>query len=788
MPVNKKTIKYHLQRQTLRLVGLAYAVSWLIIITSSILQGFNNQNSALAGMASTSAAQVNLLLPSFLLPEERAGQDLLLGRIKDEENLSSIKLAGPDLNAIPLGDRGRCIPKNGNLYCQNMFPSYVTLIVPVGDGHQLFGHLIKTKNVEAGLLAKEFLPTVIILAIVILLSLLGLFVMVTRLASEEIPAAIDALLADVSKCLSNEVKSKPAIFRFQEFQDLSEAVDHLIRQARDGRKMSAIAQTTQMLAHDVRKPFSMLRMAMAMLGNAKDPAAVKAVMQRVVPEIDKAMSSVDGMISDVMEVGSTSVKLIQEPASPESLIESTLGEVIRMYPEANISFQYNLTHTHMAHVHVQKIGRVFSNIIGNAFQAMRNNGTIWFKTSEADGMITFCIGNAGSVIPEESLPKLFDTFFTSGKKGGTGLGMAIAQKVVNAHGGKIWCESSKTLEHPEGKVEFFFTLPVAKEVNRNTATLPQQSSDIAKHLVLLAASASSSLSIDKGELSLEEDVVQGHVATGRTLKLLIVDDEAIYRGALSSFLTRTPELANAVEITQADGTIAALQAVSERDFDLIITDVDMGAASLDGFELVRELRKKSSNSLICVHSNRIVAADNKTAIDAGADNFMPKPMARAQLLRIVLQAAEVGRVRDQRAAETIAVQASSDKPSVLVIDDAAFVIYAWEDMLSADTVLHTMRSFEELTTRIAADPSFLSSLNYVVTDMHLDGSEGDGLDVGRLIKKLRPELPVLMSSNDIFEDRELIGAVDKVIAKEAVGIAELKALRSGAVRARSQDT
>ena len=253
----------------------------------------------------------------------------------------------------------------------------------------------------------------------------------------------------------------------------------------NARTQSAIAQMTQMVAHDVRKPFSMLRMVLKMLSNAKDPDSLKKIMSRVVPEVDRAMSSVDGMLADVMEVGATSVKLIQDPTSPESLIESALGEIIRIYPAASISFTYDLRHSHMVNVHVQKIGRVFSNIVGNAFQAMRNKGTMWFKTSEADGMIMFCIGNAGSVIPPESLPRLFEAFFTSGKKGGTGLGLAIAQKVVEAHGGKIWCESSKTHEYPEGKVEFFFTLPTANQSNQAAATLPLQSSDTAMQAAML---------------------------------------------------------------------------------------------------------------------------------------------------------------------------------------------------------------------------------------------------------------------------------------------------------------
>ena len=408
------------------------------------------------------------------------------------------------------------------------------------------------------------------------------------------------------------------------------------------RRSSAVARMTQMLAHDVRKPFSILRMGLGMLGKATDPAAVKKILSGLVPEIDKAVSSVDGLIADVMEVGSNSTQLIQEPASPESLIEATLGEMFRVYPKSNISIEYDLRHTHMVNVHVQKVGRVFSNIVGNAIQAMGYKGGLWFKTRERDGLVEFCLGNAGSVIPADSLPKLFDAFFTSGKKGGTGLGLAIAQKVVTAHGGRIWAESSKTLEHPDGKVEFFFTLPTAQGARtKTTASLPNHSSDITRAIAAMAAAAETGEgSVDKGELTLEADIIQACDKLGRALRVLVIDDEAVYRGGLAAYLSRTTELEAAILLAQADGSEAAFIAVGAEGFDLIITDVDMGNDSLDGFALVRKFRAGGHAGMICVHSNRIVAADHKRAIEAGADAFLPKPMARAQLLRLVLQAVQ----------------------------------------------------------------------------------------------------------------------------------------------------
>jgi len=210
---------------------------------------------------------------------------------------------------------------------------------------------------------------------------------------------------------------------------------------------------------------------------------------------------------------------------------------------------------------------------------------------------------------------------------------------VNAHGGRIWCESSKTAEYPEGKVEFFFTLPISDQLNTTTANLPRHSTDIAKLLTLVNEHNQVSISAGKGELSLEEDIVAAHLSIGRALRVLIVDDESIYRSALVSCLSRNPDLTRVLEPTQADGSTAALKALKANDFDLIVTDVDMGKMSANGFELVAELRRRGSKALICVHSNRIVVADSKAAIEVGADSFMPKTIAAGQLLRLLLQAA-----------------------------------------------------------------------------------------------------------------------------------------------------
>ena len=427
----------------------------------------------------------------------------------------------------------------------------------------------------------------------------------------------------------------------QEFRQFSEKYNKLVKESNglvqkliQETKKSSLAKTTQMLAHDVRKPFSMLRMSLDMLKNTEDPEELKTLIKQILPEVNRAMCSVNGMIFDVMEMG-TNHPLNLESISPKSLFFQSIQETFLIYYYATIQFHYSFFHHHHVLVEPRKILRVFSNIISNAAQALKMTGDIYFSSKEISfdnkNYIEFSILNPNSVLLEQDIPLLFESFFSKNKQGGTGLGLAIAKKIVLEHGGRIWCQSAKNEQYPNGFVEFLFTLPMDDKYDSfEGSLLPRDSVSLAN------ASEIVKFQNLNAEKRTERDILKSLDSLKRSARVLLVDDERIYCSALNDMLQKSDELRSKILIEVAHTNVEAYELMLSQSFDLVILDIDLGCEE-NGFDIVQWARSKALKSFLCVHSNRLLATDYKRALEAGADAFLPKPMSRSNLLRLVLQ-------------------------------------------------------------------------------------------------------------------------------------------------------
>jgi signal transduction histidine kinase len=93
--------------------------------------------------------------------------------------------------------------------------------------------------------------------------------------------------------------------------------------------------------------------------------------------------------------------------------------------------------------YIDEINQVWTNIIFNAIQVMKNHGTLMLTSRQVSAnQVSISIGDTGSGIPPKILPHIFDPFYTTKVAGeGSGLGLHICKQIIEKHNGTLSVES-----------------------------------------------------------------------------------------------------------------------------------------------------------------------------------------------------------------------------------------------------------------------------------------------------------------------------------------------------------
>jgi signal transduction histidine kinase/CheY-like chemotaxis protein len=550
-------------------------------------------------------------------------------------------------------------------------------------------------------------------------------------------------------------------------------------------RQAATFEMVQMLAHDVRKPFSLLKIGLDLLSKAQTVADTKDIVARLSPQVAKALKGVTGMLSDIMMVSSTP-SLRKSLCQVPELIGQCLDELMTANGPMDIDLQYDFQHTHDLDVDQDKIQRVVANLLENAVQAMGGKGRLWFYARDlitGDGLdgesfVKVTVGNSGSFILPQDRERIFDPFFTQGKKGGTGLGLAVAHKFCTLHGGSIQCFSDEARG-----TEFVMHLPAGAVASKiSSRKLPVSCrNDVFLETPLGGTherSQPESQVIEQLPLDVAATMRQSVSYLKRPLKILIVEDEMLYTAAIQSL---SEDVRDVVDCQiRVDSNEALAHALTDPP-DLIICDIDLGDPACDGFELCNRLRAAGIQARICVHSNRSLPGDVQKALAVGANVVLPKPMSRHDFILLLADTAKFASASAEKNREKqILSDTSMSRSIVVVIDDDVFIREAWATTL-APAEVKGFASGADFWHWAGENSERLSTQNLlaIIVDWYLQDGE-DGLVIAERMKRVfdgesdftLPRVPIILCT-DSYDMVPENGSIDDVIPKQPLSIEQL---------------
>jgi two-component system sporulation sensor kinase A len=218
-------------------------------------------------------------------------------------------------------------------------------------------------------------------------------------------------------------------------------------------RLAAIGRAAAGLSHEIRNPLAIITSHLDLLDAQLEGRAAL----RDVEGMRRQVLRLNALVQEVLE-RSQGGELRLEEASANDLVGRALKAAqIRYGPAAervDVGLDLASPGPRLL-VDLPQMERVLTNLILNAYQAMRQGGALTLSTRADGGDVVFEVSDNGEVIPEANLARIFEPFFTT-KDTGSGLGLWMCRAIVQDHGGTLGAENL----HPRGCC-FRVRLPLA---------------------------------------------------------------------------------------------------------------------------------------------------------------------------------------------------------------------------------------------------------------------------------------------------------------------------------------
>ncbi len=213
------------------------------------------------------------------------------------------------------------------------------------------------------------------------------------------------------------------------------------------------------VSHELRTPLASLRGFTELMLNRNFPRAKQQEFLSIMHSESLRLTNLINDFLDIQRMESNRQVYHFEAISLSAFVHETAA----LFTTTDSTHQFCLdfpTEIPLVRADHDSFRQVLTNLLSNAIKFSPQGGVVTVSAQLSGKEVVLSVADQGIGIPKEALPKLFGKFFRVDNQetrdiGGTGLGLALIKKIIEAHGGRVWVESTV------GKGStFFFSLPV----------------------------------------------------------------------------------------------------------------------------------------------------------------------------------------------------------------------------------------------------------------------------------------------------------------------------------------
>lgn len=463
--------------------------------------------------------------------------------------------------------------------------------------------------------------------------------------SEELQAQSEELQMQTEELrITNEQleeRSRDAELKSEELQAAKEALEQKARELE--QSSSYKSEFLANMSHELRTPLNSILLLSEMLLD-EDEHGLSEEQKEFSKVIHSSGQDLLNLINDILDLSKVEAGKL-EVSFEEVFLDEFAGRMERQFAQVaknkNINFTVQKTDdiTPIIYTDEQRLQQILKNLLSNAFK-FTEHGMVSMKIEKAseketagcpldghaDTWVKFSVTDSGIGIPPDKQRMIFEAFqqvdgAIMRKYGGTGLGLSISREFSHLLGGACKVESQ------EGKGSTF-TVIIPNLPNG----YPAAEMDILESHDEVAASVDPSIEVVEeanqapAVVWQENEPVKTTVLTGKTV--VIADDDRRNIFTLKNVLQK-----EGMNVVTAENGVECLEKMSGLDnVDIVLMDIMMPV--MDGYETIRRIRQAGSYEAtpIIALTAKAMKGDREKCLDAGANDYISKPMKLDQLL------------------------------------------------------------------------------------------------------------------------------------------------------------